>query len=325
MSVPLKTFTTSLGNVYSYLHSVPQSQPQTLLFLHGFPSTSYDWTHQIAHFTSRGYGTLAPDLLGYGQTSKPTDVAQYRLKSISAEIAELLDHLSLQHVVGVGHDFGATLLSRLVVYHAERLDALVFLTVGPPRMGTPFDVNAINAFTKQALGYEWLGYMPWVGGDKATQEILEKHAESAMSLVFCADKKEWEPWFRPLGKMKQFVEKDDRLPIGKWYTEDLQQNHLQAFGCKDGYKGAARWYRMWMDNLGAVDEEGLDRFQIQIPALYAGVGEDDRTPGQQELMLREWVPGLKTVRVNAGHWVHLERPEETNQAIMQLLQTLQAN
>ncbi|KAF9763755.1 hypothetical protein IL306_003007 [Fusarium sp. DS 682] len=276
------------------------------------------WTHQIRHFSSEGYGVVALDLLGYGESSKPTDVNAYRLKPMSDEVIELLDHLNLKTVVGIGHDFGATLLSRMVAYYPSRWESLVFLAVGPPKLGTPFDVDMINSMTQQLLGYEMLGYIPWLA-DFNSQHVLEKHAEAAMSLVFCRDRNEWEKWFHPLGKMEEFVRDDCRLPIASWYTKDLQEAHMQAFGSPDGYKGVCRWYRMWKDNLFAPDEKGFEDFQITQPVLFIVPSEPEQSMIQQQQMLASWTPNLQTVTLNTSHWIHLERPSETNTAIQNFL------
>ncbi|KAJ3469987.1 hypothetical protein MRS44_000086 [Fusarium solani] len=314
-----ESFVARSGNSYSYVHIQPTSRNTTLLLLHGFPSTLSDWIHQIRHFSSKGYGILAPDLLGYGNSSKPTDVHQYRLKAMGDELIELLDHLNLPKVVGIGHDFGATLLSRIAAYHPDRWSSLVFLVVGPPKLGTPFDVDMINKMTKEFLGFEMLGYIPWIA-DSATSSTLENHAEAAMSLIFCRDRQAWDEWFHPLGMMKQFVTEDRRLTIGPWYTEELQKEHLKAFGVSDGYKGASRWYRMWVDNLFAPDEKGFDDFQISQPALFVVPQEPEQSMLQQQQMLASWAPKLQTVKLDAGHWIHLERPEETNTAIQKFLE-----
>ncbi|KAF8459845.1 Alpha/Beta hydrolase protein, partial [Gautieria morchelliformis] len=58
---------------YHY-HPAKSAGLPTLLFLHGFPSTSGDWVCQVVYFSSKGYGVVAPDMLGYGGTSKPVDV-----------------------------------------------------------------------------------------------------------------------------------------------------------------------------------------------------------------------------------------------------------
>ncbi|KAF5551568.1 epoxide hydrolase [Fusarium phyllophilum] len=305
-------------NVYSYIFIPPTSQSTTLLFLHGFPSTLTDWVHQIQHFSSEGYGVVALDLLGYGESSKPTDVNAYRLKPMGDEVIELLDNLNLKTIVGIGHDFGATLLSRMAAYHPSRWDALVFLAVGPPKLGTPFDVDMINTMTKQFLGYEMLGYIPWLA-DFTSQEILEKNAEAAMSLMFCRDREEWEAWFHPLGKMEEFVREDRRLPIASWYTEDLQQAHLKAFGSTDGYKGVCRWYRMWKDNLFAPDEQGFEDFHITQPVLFIVPAEPEQSATQQQQMLSSWAPNLQTVKLNTSHWIHIQAASSTNTTIQNFL------
>lgn len=302
------------GHQYSfiYLPATSHSNP-TLLFLHGFPSQLNDWAFQIAYFSSHGYGVVAPDLLGYGQSSKPDDAAQYRLKHISDDIYRLLDHLDLPSVVGVGHDFGATLLSRMVAYESTRWSALVFLAVGPPRMGTPFDLDMVNSMTKDFLGYELLGYIAWLGGDEAeeAQTALESHPEAAMSLVFPADQSVWEEWYRPLGKMKQFVTEDRRVAVGPWYTPKLQQHHLDSFARKDGYKGAVRWYKMWKQNLFLPDEAGHENFKTNLPVLFIG----DSNSAQQQDMLKAWAPRMKSVQLQAGHWVHLECSDRVNEEV----------
>jgi len=316
-------FVTSRQHTISYVHVSPTHALPTLLFLHGFPSHIPDWKHQIQHFASLGYGILAVDLLGYGSSSKPTDVDSYRLRPMGDGIVELLDHLELTQVVGVGHDVGSTLLSRMAAYHPERWTALVFLAVGPPKLGTPFNVDAINTMTKQAMGFELLGYIPWLGGaDTDAQATLEENPRAAMSLMFAADKASWVEWFHPLHRMEQFVTKDKRVPIGEWYTEDLQRLHLAAFGQGGGYTGATRWYRMWLENRFAPDEVGYEDAKITQPALFVVPREPETGADQQTQMLAAWAADLTVVQVDSGHWLHLERPEETNEAIEHFLTKL---
>jgi pimeloyl-ACP methyl ester carboxylesterase len=57
-----KTIKLPSGTTYSYLYIPAKEAKPTLLFLHGFPSSCYDWHNQITHFSKEGYGVLAPDL-----------------------------------------------------------------------------------------------------------------------------------------------------------------------------------------------------------------------------------------------------------------------
>ena len=87
------------------MHYAPHGPEKlTVLFLHGFPSSAYDWRRQFAYFAALGYGVLAPDLLGYGGTDKPADVEAYTLKTQAREIVELLDCAGVGMVMSVGHD-----------------------------------------------------------------------------------------------------------------------------------------------------------------------------------------------------------------------------
>ena len=95
----------SSGHNYRYVHYYPyNSSKPSILFLHGFPSSSYDWRRQYDYFASRGYGILAPDLLGYGGSDKPSNVEAYTLKNQANDIAELLDCAGIGNMMSVAHD-----------------------------------------------------------------------------------------------------------------------------------------------------------------------------------------------------------------------------
>lgn len=101
-----KNFRTSRGFNYNYYHaaSTDGSKP-TLLFLHGFPSSSRDWKPLIDFFQPQGYRIIAPDLLGYGGTDKPIDTDAFRMKFMTADIIEVLDAEKAENVVAIGHDW----------------------------------------------------------------------------------------------------------------------------------------------------------------------------------------------------------------------------
>lgn len=90
---------------YAYVYKPAQQNKPTFLLLHGFPSSSYDWRHQIADLSAAGYGVLAPDLLGYGDTSKPEAKEEYDGKKMSGHLVKVLDAEGLEKVIGVGHDW----------------------------------------------------------------------------------------------------------------------------------------------------------------------------------------------------------------------------
>ena len=93
------------GYTYHYYNSPAAPGKPTLFFVHGFPSTSHDWRKFVPYFQSRGYGLIIPDLLGYGDTDKPTDPALYVSSLMSKDLAEILDAEKVKKVVAIGHDW----------------------------------------------------------------------------------------------------------------------------------------------------------------------------------------------------------------------------
>lgn len=157
--------------------------------------------------------------------------------------------------------------------------------------------------------------MPSQVVDPSAQHTLETHTDSALSVMFAAETSAWDDWFHPLGKMQEFVSDDRRVPIGDWYPDDFRYKHLEAFGRTDGYKGAVRWYQMWLKNLCAQDEVGYEHFRIGQPVLFVVPKEPAASMAQQQQMLRDWASNMETVPIDLGHWVHLERATETIAAI----------
>lgn len=101
----VKTLGVSGGYTYSYTVARPDYGRGTYLLLHGFPSSSYDWRHTIKDLTDAGYGVIAPDILGYGATSKPASYEEYAQENLSNHVVEILKHEGALSVIGVGHDW----------------------------------------------------------------------------------------------------------------------------------------------------------------------------------------------------------------------------
>ena len=103
-----KSFKTSDGTTYAYVVvAAKDASKSTFLLLHGFPSSSYDWRHQIESLTHLGHGVIVPDLLGYGGTDSPAELEKYRFKLQAGHIAEILKEEGVAPVIGISHDWYA--------------------------------------------------------------------------------------------------------------------------------------------------------------------------------------------------------------------------
>jgi soluble epoxide hydrolase / lipid-phosphate phosphatase len=172
------------GVTYAYTYFPAKANNPTILFIHGFPSSSYDWRHQVTYFSSLGYGVLSPDLLGYGETDKPASLSDYRGKKMASEINELLEHVGITTVHGVAHDWGSFLLSRLANYYPHRLLTCSFLATPYRAPGQSMNIDAVNEFTKQKLGYEMYGYWKFFEKEEAAQFLKDHVCCSVRCLSF---------------------------------------------------------------------------------------------------------------------------------------------
>ncbi|KAF7320763.1 Esterase/Lipase [Mycena chlorophos] len=161
---------TQRGFLYSYYFSAPapSSKPlPTILFLHGFPTPAYLWHAQISAFEARGFGIVAPDMLGYGGTDKPSEVGAYVGSGLARDVVDILDGEGVGRVVAVGHDWGARVVSRLINYHPSRLlgTALLAVPYFPPRRTA--NSAARDAMIKKLLGYDAFAYQRFFGESDA--------------------------------------------------------------------------------------------------------------------------------------------------------------
>ena len=100
-----KDVVTQRGFKYHYYYVPAQGFKQTLLFVHGFPSTSQDWHRIVPHFEQQGYGIIVPDTLGYGGTDKPTDPAAYKGSLLAKDMVAIVDAENIDKVIAIGHDW----------------------------------------------------------------------------------------------------------------------------------------------------------------------------------------------------------------------------
>ena len=103
-----------------------------VLLIHGFPDDHCVWRHQIPALVAAGYRVIAPDTRGCGQSEAPLATADYRLSQLVEDMRALLDHLGLDRVRLVGHDWGSIIGWRLAETHPQRIEAYAALSVGHP-------------------------------------------------------------------------------------------------------------------------------------------------------------------------------------------------
>ncbi|MCJ1248199.1 hypothetical protein MMC30_005416 [Trapelia coarctata] len=311
---------TTSGFKYATHYQNPSDKNKPyILFVHGFPSSAYDWRQQIPHFASQGYGIIAPDTLGYGDSSKPLDPGDYTLKAIADSIIEVVDKVAGQNskVLGVGHDWGSAVLSRLAQFHPDRFLSYAFLA-GGFSAGGAFDLDAVNAMTKKMLGFSALGYWKFFNEDDAG-DVIDSHQGSFTDLLYPEDSAKWKTHVGPVGSTRPWVEANTRGPRAPYITEDEFAIHDKIFHPDNGgYTPALNYYRATVRGLNAPDEPKIapENKTTSLPTIFIG-GLDDPliiVPAAYGAT-KAFASEAKIENVKAGHWLHLERPEEVNEIL----------
>ena len=116
---------------------------QVVLMLHGEPSWSYLYRKMIPVLTAAGLRAVAPDLVGFGRSDKPTERSDYTYaRHVEWMRSALFDGLGLTDVTVVGQDWGGLIGLRLVGEHpdcfARAVAANTFLPTGDNPPGDAF-------------------------------------------------------------------------------------------------------------------------------------------------------------------------------------------
>ena len=110
-------------NVF-YREAGPAKAP-TLLLLHGFPTSSFQYRELMPLLADR-YRVIAPDLPGFGFTEVPeTRRYQYNFENLAGTIDAFTDGLALNRFALYVFDYGAPTGLRLALKHPEKVTAII--------------------------------------------------------------------------------------------------------------------------------------------------------------------------------------------------------
>ena len=109
-----------------------EGEGPTVVLLHGFPDSHELWRHQVPALVAAGYRVIAPDLRGFGESSKPAEAERYGILDLVGDVLGILDAVGVQRAHVVGHDWGAALAWVTAAFVPDRVDHLVALSVPHP-------------------------------------------------------------------------------------------------------------------------------------------------------------------------------------------------
>ncbi|MDP5070494.1 MAG: haloalkane dehalogenase [Congregibacter sp.] len=116
----------------AWIDAGPQDAQQVFLCLHGEPSWSYLYRRMMPVFLETGARVVAPDLLGFGRSDKPTQQSDYSFHFHRNYLLALVERLELKNITLVVQDWGGLLGLTLPVDAGfkPRLSRLLVMNTG---------------------------------------------------------------------------------------------------------------------------------------------------------------------------------------------------
>jgi haloacetate dehalogenase len=104
-----------------------------LLLLHGNPLTHVSW-HKIAPMLAQNFTVIAPDLRGYGDSSKPDggpDHSAYSFRAMGEDNFSVMRQLGFERFAVAGHDRGARVAFRMALDRPDTVSRMAALDIVP--------------------------------------------------------------------------------------------------------------------------------------------------------------------------------------------------
>ena len=98
---------------------------KVILMMHGEPSWSYLYRYMIPVCAAAGHRVIAPDLIGFGKSDKPTEIDDYSYQTHMDWMKAFIEKLNLTDITLVCQDWGSLIGLRLAAENESRFAAIV--------------------------------------------------------------------------------------------------------------------------------------------------------------------------------------------------------
>ena len=298
------------------LRTVVVGQGPLIILLHGWPQCWYLWRHQIDPLVAAGFQVAVPDQRGYGGSDAPQEIEAYDILHLTGDVVGIADALGHSTCIVVGHDWGAPVAWNTALLHAERVRAVVGMSV-------PYFRWPAGLFTRQENFGDEFWYMVYFQKPGVAEAELEADVRRTLRMIHFSlsgsapEQLFFEPKPSTAGFLDGLIDPQE-LPRGMT-QEDL--DYYVAQYQQSGFRGGLNWYRNLDRDMEVTPQ--LEGKQILQPALFLA-GEKDlvlKFPGMNLDTMCALIPNLQGCIIvpGAGHWVPAEYPEEVNRSLLDFL------
>ncbi len=303
------------------LNIAEQGDPTAPLIImcHGFPESWYSWRHQFAPLAAAGYHVVAPDMRGYGDSDKPSDISAYNQFQVVDDIKGLVPALGYETAIVLGHDWGGPTAWACALWYPEVFTAVGVLSVPFSARADAPPLDTMKAFFAGQFFYQLYFQQPGVA-----EAEFEKDVRTGLRKFYHLLAGEGD-----LGLLAEKSEHDDMLSnlpnpdqMGPWLSDSDLDFYVNEF-TRSGFFGPLNYYR----NHNLTWELSANKpTEIHQPALFVA-GERDGVIVMAGPALESMPNFVRDLRTNVllpevGHWTQQEAPDAVNQHLLDWLQGL---
>jgi haloacetate dehalogenase len=252
-----------------------------LLLLHGHPQTHVMW-HAIAPRLAQDFTIVAPDLRGYGESSKPAttpDHMPYSKRAMAHDQVALMRQLGFEHFFVAGHDRGGRCAYRMALDHPEGVRKLAVLDIIPTG----------EAFRRANMTFG-MGYWHWF--------FLAQPAPLPEQLIGCNP----DQYYFRQGRDKFHPE-----ALADYLRCCHNPATIHAM-CEDYRAGATIDYQL------DEADRGVRRIECPVLALWGKHGQLDSWYDVLSIW-RDWASDVSGQAIDSGHYLAEEAPDQTFAAL----------
>jgi pimeloyl-ACP methyl ester carboxylesterase len=277
----------------AYEQRGPLHAPVALL-LHGFPDDYRTWEDVATQLVAAGYQTIVPSMRGCaGSVFLDPDIPRSGQTTAMAQDAiDLLDHLGIEQVTLVGHDWGARAGYIVAALWPERVEKLVVASVGYETSIKPGDQLAPAQI--HAYWYQWFFH------SERGHEALKHNRREFCRYI-------WHAWSPTM----QFTEADFERTAQSWDNPDWVDVVLHSY--------CFRWGAAPPDPRYAALEKQLEpQPKISVPTILLhgeldGASLVTSSEGKEQYFSG---PYERRVLADVGHYMPREAPSAIVDAIL---------
>ncbi len=123
---------------------------ETVILLHGFPSTSHMWHELINFLSNENYRVIAPNQRGYSQGARPSEISEYRIDNLVQDVLNIADAMDVNKFHLIGHDWGSAVGWAVTATNKERI--LTWTALSVPHLDA-FGDAIVNDETQEEKSY----------------------------------------------------------------------------------------------------------------------------------------------------------------------------